>query len=762
LAERIWVLAAVALFSGWHWQQLERPTPSPGELALLAVLAAVPAIIAGLGRRRLAIVAAVAATLIAIWRAFAYLPWDAGHPAYPVRIVSGLHDGAKNWFETSTPFDPSRFATTSGLVDLCFFGLMAVFAWLLIDGRFALAALGCAFALYAIPSTAVGMGSAGLRAAMFLLLALAILAVCQRRVPLGGGALGQLSVLAVATVVAGLVIGSAPGVAKGALFDWRHWNPLAGNGPRVSVGYVWNQDYAPLHWPKQTTTVFQVQSGHPHYWKAGVLTVFDGTRWVAPASPPIQGTYHETDAIALPLSSETPKEQHPDSGSDITQVGFTIEALADPRLLSTGQPLRYSLSSPIDANLFTDGSVEASGDLARGATYSVRAYSPNPKPKQLAEVGNGFPAAVAQSVTVDRAVIPVWGSDTHTRTRVPIDRRLVEASNQAWHASGADEPGTSEYGAVVALESYFHGKPFRYDQTPPVGPGPVLGYFMLHSHRGYCQMYSGSMALVLRLHGIPARVAYGFTEGTQTQSGYKVTDRDAHSWVEAFFPKYGWIPFEPTPTRNLPEVQASTTNAAWVKSVGDTKKAGQFGINSTQLKLRLTNTFGPNGATRGPHGHGSGGSGRSGDIVVARSGGHSFLLWALTAAAILIAALAAVKMVAVRWRYLRRGPRGQASAAYHELATYIGDQGVRVNANATFEELARLVEHTWGVDAAPLATAGSAARYAPPAIADRAGRDVRPALRRTRRDLRKSIDLRDRAIGSLRLRSMLAQTTHLD
>ena len=474
-----------------------------------------PAIIAGLGRRRLAIVAAVVTTLIAIWRAFAYLPWDRGHQVYPVRVVSGLHDGAKNWFETSTPFDPSRFATTSGLVDLCFFALMAVFAWLLIDGRFALAALACAFALYAIPSTAVGMGSAGLRAAIFLLLALAILAVCQRRVPLGGGAIGQLSVLAVATVVAGLVVGSAPGVAKGALFDWRHWNPLAGNGPQVSVGYVWNQDYGPLHWPKQTTTVFQVQSAHPHYWKAGVLTVFDGTHWVS--SPATQANYHATDAIGIPTSQETSKELHPDNASDITQVGFTVEALADFRLLSTGQPLRYTLTSPIDASLTTDGSVIASGDLPRGATYTVRAYSPNPKPKQLAEVGNAFPPSVAQSVVVNHATIPVWGSTTKKRTLVPIDGRLVEASNQAWHASGADEPGTSEYGAVVALESYFHGKQFHYDQTPPVGPGPVLAYFMLHSHRGYCQMYSGSMALVLRLHGIPARVAYGFTEGSQTQ-----------------------------------------------------------------------------------------------------------------------------------------------------------------------------------------------------------------------------------------------------
>ena len=96
------------------------------------------------------------------------------------------------------------------------------------------------------------------------------------------------------------------------------------------------------------------------------------------------------------------------------------------------------------------------------------------------------------------------------RVPVPIDSRLVAASNQAWHASGADEPGTSEYGAVVALESYFHAKPFTYDQTPDYSGGPVLAEFMMHSHHGYCQMFAGSMALVLRLHGIPARVVEYF------------------------------------------------------------------------------------------------------------------------------------------------------------------------------------------------------------------------------------------------------------
>ena len=51
--------------------------------------------------------------------------------------------------------------------------------------------------------------------------------------------------------------------------------------------------------------MFQVQSTRPHYWKAGVLTVFDGTRWVS--APATQASYHATDAIGIPPSQETAK-----------------------------------------------------------------------------------------------------------------------------------------------------------------------------------------------------------------------------------------------------------------------------------------------------------------------------------------------------------------------------------------------------------------------------------------------------------------------
>ena len=57
------------------------------------------------------------------------------------------------------------------------------------------------------------------------------------------------------------------------------------------------------------------------------------------------------------------------------------------------------------------------------------------------------------------------------------------------------------------------------------------------------------MALMLRLLGIPARVAVGFTSGTRDGDTWVVTDHDAHAWVEVWFAGQGWVPFDPTPGR---------------------------------------------------------------------------------------------------------------------------------------------------------------------------------------------------------------------
>jgi protein-glutamine gamma-glutamyltransferase len=89
---------------------------------------------------------------------------------------------------------------------------------------------------------------------------------------------------------------------------------------------------------------------------------------------------------------------------------------------------------------------------------------------------------------------------------------------------------------------------FSYNEFPPPTADPLVT-FLLVNKLGYCQQFAGAMALLLRMGGLPAQVATGFTTGSYDQATKRwiVTDVDAHAWVEAWFPHYGWVTFDPTP-----------------------------------------------------------------------------------------------------------------------------------------------------------------------------------------------------------------------
>ena len=173
------VLAAVVLFSGWHWRQLERPQVAVGELALLAVLATAPGLLAAIGRRRWAFASIPIVVWMAVW-ADARLSALGYQSPHCTRCACWRPAGRRqSWFDAVTPFDGGRFALTDALVELAFFGLMAVVAWLLLDGRFAMLGGG---GLRAVRHPQHGADAAGQRVAraMFLALALATRR-CQRR-----------------------------------------------------------------------------------------------------------------------------------------------------------------------------------------------------------------------------------------------------------------------------------------------------------------------------------------------------------------------------------------------------------------------------------------------------------------------------------------------------------------------------------------------------------------------------------------------------
>ncbi len=67
--------------------------------------------------------------------------------------------------------------------------------------------------------------------------------------------------------------------------------------------------------------------------------------------------------------------------------------------------------------------------------------------------------------------------------------------------------------------------------------------------RGYCEYYAGTMAVLLRESGVPARVAYGFLSNPDSRGPENIEVVGgwlAHWWVEVYFPGYGWVEFDPT------------------------------------------------------------------------------------------------------------------------------------------------------------------------------------------------------------------------
>ncbi|WP_144511698.1 transglutaminase domain-containing protein [Bacillus sp. FJAT-22090] len=121
-------------------------------------------------------------------------------------------------------------------------------------------------------------------------------------------------------------------------------------------------------------------------------------------------------------------------------------------------------------------------------------------------------------------------------------------------AASITEDDKNLYEKAKSIERYFRRNSFRYDQqlaAIPEGDTDYVDQFLFETKVGYCDNFSTSMVVMLRSQGIPARWVKGFAPGEIIQKEdslpiYEVTNNNAHSWVEAYFPNIGWMAFEPT------------------------------------------------------------------------------------------------------------------------------------------------------------------------------------------------------------------------
>jgi hypothetical protein len=142
---------------------------------------------------------------------------------------------------------------------------------------------------------------------------------------------------------------------------------------------------------------------------------------------------------------------------------------------------------------------------------------------------------------------PDWVRDTYLTLPGNVPPRVLALARDLTATSA------TPYDRALAIESYLRSIPYNLDIAGPPPGQDVVDYFLFDLKQGYCDYFASSMVVLARAAGLPARLVVGYVSGaaqrTEGTFRYTVTEAEAHSWVEVYFPEIGWIEFEPTSGR---------------------------------------------------------------------------------------------------------------------------------------------------------------------------------------------------------------------
>ena len=705
-----------------------------GQGVAVSVLALLPAL---LRDRRLRVSALLVTACGVGWLAVGHVAWDvhrSGGEGFPRGIVDVLSVGVGDFAGVVLPFDPGRHSEMHALVLLAIYVFTAAAALLVAANRPALAAAAVVTAI-GWPATLLDAGAAA-AGVLALVACLWIFLVARARSLVG---------LATGAAVAAVVVGgaawasSAASFAREAAVSWEAWDFRGLPAKAVGVRFVWTASYDGITFPRTKTTVLEITGPkRPHYWRVSTLDHFTADRWfedLVPVSTSEADGQVPAEALAGPAvrRGSTPLEQE-----------VTVKALVDDRIAAAGTPVRLNAPDVGTVTYFSGGIVRAARPLEPRTRYRVWSVVPEPSPATLAATPARYPRALTRFLTVWGRALPPFGEPGRE------ERVRVQLRDPSWAAVAQYRPlyevalrvtreAPTPYEAVLALESWLRRTGgFRYDQQPPRADDlPPLVDFVTSTRAGYCQHFAGAMALMLRFLGVPARVALGFTSGTWDGRRWRVTDHDAHAWVEVWFPGQGWVAFDPTPGRGT--------------------LAGIYSFASENARAVAVLSQGVR-ADRPPPGSIS--ASRAAADRPARvedsslQPGAPILGFVLLSVGLWLVGLWAVKLVVRRLRRFTDDPRLSAGASRREFEAFLRDQGVQIPANATLAWLQGAARARLGIDIRAFVSAVARARFGPAESAARDSERARQELRAVLRQARSRLSLVDRARGLLSLRSL--------
>ncbi|MFE4144072.1 DUF4129 domain-containing transglutaminase family protein [Peribacillus sp. YIM B13472] len=307
-----------------------------------------------------------------------------------------------------------------------------------------------------------------------------------------------------------------------------------GGSKRKSVGYDEDDSELGGSIEPDSSIVFYNNAPAGHYWKVENKEIYTGKGWVSIMETDFHTFSNGQDMASLDIS-DVPEVVRTEEMTANVSMAESYSHILHPQ---SGYLKKIEAKNGMDFKYY-QGMDKVISEQDNGERLSLKEY-------ELIYDMPSFDIAELRKVTdPDGSMDLIMEKNSQLPEGLP--NRIYEL------ASRLTRNETNWYDKAKAIEDYFDGPEFIYskDDIPyPESNQDYVDQFLFETQIGYCDNFSSAMVVLLRAANIPARWVKGYTEGEKSildgESVYKVTNNNAHSWVEVYFAEIGWVPFEPT------------------------------------------------------------------------------------------------------------------------------------------------------------------------------------------------------------------------
>jgi transglutaminase-like putative cysteine protease len=341
--------------------------------------------------------------------------------------------------------------------------------------------------------------------------------------PPTGGMLGAVrkaaAVVAIVAVAAVAVAALNPDPGRG---ESRAGSEPGGRAAAAYVGFNNSLDTSVRGEPSDDV-ILHVRATAPDFWRAEAFDRWDGRVWTRSRQlrstfPTVGSTYVTPGVGDVDIGGET-FVQH--VRVEAPYVGAIFGAY---RIDEIDAPVRSMV-------VHGDGSIELTSPLGKGAEYTV------------VSVRQHVTSALLRAHDPLAAPLPSYIAEPYLQLPSTVPARVTALAHDI--TGGA----ATTYDKVRAIETWMRENTTYTRDIPPLpADADAVDQHLFVDRRGFCEQIATSTAVLLRSVGVPARIADGFVPGEESLLGgeFTVTAKDAHAWVEVWFPGVGWQAFDPT------------------------------------------------------------------------------------------------------------------------------------------------------------------------------------------------------------------------